>query len=70
MLQHDAHVSSNECGGPLVDLDGRFVGINIASTRKQYHYESYAIPADRLRQLLFDLASGRLAPPQQPKAKK
>jgi serine protease Do len=58
-LQHDAYIPLTSCGGPLVDLDGRVIGINIATFSS---VESYAIPADVIRPLLFDLASGKLAP--------
>ena len=29
-LQHDTVLQPNQCGGPVVDLDGKTVGINIA----------------------------------------
>lgn len=45
-----------ECGGPLIDLDGRFVGINIA---RLGGHGSAAIPADRVRQVLADLRAGQ-----------
>lgn len=58
-LQHDTVLKPADCGGPLVDLDGRVVGINIARAGRT---ESYAIPSDVLRTLMFDLMSGKLAP--------
>ena len=30
VIQHDLVISPSECGGPIVDLDGNFAGINIA----------------------------------------
>jgi len=30
VIQHDGMLLPNECGGPLVDLSGRFIGMNIA----------------------------------------
>jgi serine protease Do len=30
VFSHDGHVDPEECGGPLLDLNGRVVGINIA----------------------------------------
>lgn len=60
VLQHDAHVRPDQCGGPLVDLDGRMVGLNIA---RPWDYQSYAIPVEALKPLLRDLASGKWAPP-------
>jgi serine protease Do len=60
VLQHDSVLKPTECGGPLVDLDGRAVGINIARAGR---VESYAIPAEEIVALVSDLQSGRLAPP-------
>ncbi len=48
-----------DCGGPLVDLSGKAVGINIARAGRT---ESYAAPADKVQALLTDLESGKLAP--------
>jgi serine protease Do len=59
LLQHDTVLKPYECGGPLVDLDGKTVGINIARGGRT---ESYAIPAEEVRALLADLQSGKLAP--------
>jgi S1-C subfamily serine protease len=59
VLQHDAHIRPDECGGPLVDHDGRMIGLNIA---RPWHYQTYAIPVEALKPLLRDLASGKLAP--------
>ena len=41
-LQHDTVLQPNQCGGPLVDLDGKVVGINIARASR---VASYALPA-------------------------
>jgi serine protease Do len=59
VLQHDSVVLPEDCGGPLVDLEGKVVGINIARAGR---VESYAIPAETIRPLLADLMSGKLAP--------
>lgn len=61
-LQHDTVLKPEECGGPLVDLDGRAVGINIARAGRT---ASYALPATRIVPLLDELKSGRLAPDQE-----
>src|SRR5262249_34252131 len=47
---------ATECGGPVVGLDGRAVGITIA--RVQVH-GCMAIPADRVRRLLPTLKAGK-----------
>lgn len=58
-LQHDTYLRPEQCGGPIVDLSGRVVGINIARAGRT---ESYAIPADKVIALLPQLKSGKLAP--------
>jgi serine protease Do len=55
-LQHDLTLHPNECGGPLVDLDGEVVGVNIARGGR---VKSYAIPAGDLKDLLSNLELGR-----------
>lgn len=70
ILQHDTVLKPAECGGPLVDLDGKVVGINIARAGRT---ESYAVPAEAVMTLLGDLKSGKLKPveeeaPTQPPA--
>src|SRR5262249_17623555 len=62
ILQHDQVIKPTECGGPVVDLDGRVVGINIARAGRT---ESYAIPGEAVRKLLPELMSGKLAPPKE-----
>jgi serine protease Do len=59
ILQHDTVLQNTDCGGPLVGLDGKAVGVNIARAGRT---ESYAIPSDRVLSLLADLRSGKLAP--------
>lgn len=55
-LQHDLTLRPEECGGPLVNLDGKVVGVNIARAGR---VKSYAIPASNLKELLSDLDLGR-----------
>ena len=49
VLQHDLFVRPHQCGGPIVDLEGQVVGINIA---RYDRVTSYAIPADEVPTLL------------------
>lgn len=56
ILQHDTVLRPSDCGGPLVDLDGRVIGLNIARAGRT---ESYAIPAEVLRPLVEELRAGR-----------
>jgi serine protease Do len=46
VIQHDSVLKPSECGGPIVDLDGKAVGINIARAGR---VESYALPAKVVR---------------------
>jgi serine protease Do len=64
VLQHDTVLAPNDCGGPLVDLSGRVVGLNIARGGRT---ETYSVPTDVVLGLMYDLMSGRLAP--KPEAK-
>jgi serine protease Do len=63
ILQHDAVLKPRDCGGPLVDLDGRVVGMNVCRAGRT---ESWAIPTEVIQPLLGDLMSGRLAPSNNP----
>ncbi len=47
-VQHDCPIDPEDCGGPLVDLNGHLVGINIARAGR---IKSYAIPAEVIRGL-------------------
>lgn len=59
ILQHDTVVKPSDCGGPIVNLEGKAVGINIARGGRT---ESYAIPSEVVLALLPDLRSGKLSP--------
>jgi serine protease Do len=54
VLEHDTILQPNQCGGPLVDLNGQVVGINIARANR---VATYAIPARVARPLLEALQS-------------
>jgi serine protease Do len=45
VFTHDSVLQPNQCGGPLVNLDGKAVGINIARAGR---VSTYALPADIL----------------------
>ncbi len=51
-LTHDAVIQAAQCGGPVVDLDGRAVGLNIARADRT---ATYAIPAGKLKSLLGEM---------------
>ena len=61
VLQHDTVLKPVQCGGPVIDLGGKVIGINIARAGRA---ETYCLPTDVLLPLMYDLMSGRLAPPE------
>ncbi len=52
VFQHDAPIGSDEVGTPLLDVEGRLVGINIA---RAFQGTNYAVPAERAFALLRSL---------------
>jgi serine protease Do len=51
-IQHDTVLKPYDCGGPIVDLDGKCLGINIARAGR---VESYALPAGLVREVVDKL---------------
>jgi len=51
-IQHDTVLKPADCGGPIVDLDGKCLGINIARAGR---VESYALPASLVREVVQKL---------------
>lgn len=49
VLQHDTILKPTDCGGPLVDTEGRVIGLNIARAGR---VESYAIPSEVIKKRL------------------
>lgn len=49
VIPHDADLKPANCGGPLFDLNGNFVGLNIARNSR---VRSYAIPRSIIQQLV------------------
>jgi serine protease Do len=52
VLQHDTVLEPWECGGPLIDLYGRAVGLNIARAGRE---ASYALPATLVQRIVAEL---------------
>jgi len=52
VMQHDILGSKSVVGGPLLDLDGRCVGMNIARANRS---ESFAIPVEDLQEIAAEL---------------
>jgi serine protease Do len=63
-IQHDTVLRPRECGGPLVDLDGRVVGVNIARAER---VASYAIPAPVVLDVLDELMPQAVARKDSPR---
>ena len=57
VIQHDSILNANQMGGPLVDLQGRVLGINIARAGR---VETYALPAQVIAGVLPQLMSGKM----------
>jgi serine protease Do len=56
-IQHDTVLRPTDCGGPVVDLDGKAVGLNIARAGR---VESYALPAALVRETIDKLLQPQL----------
>jgi serine protease Do len=52
VVQHDSVIRPRDCGGPVVDLEGKAVGINIARASR---VASYALTANSIRPVLEKL---------------
>ncbi len=58
-FQHDSMLDAKNCGGPLVDLDGRVVGINIA---RDGRVSSLALPRSIVDPVIARLKTGEFSP--------
>ncbi|HVY62554.1 MAG TPA: trypsin-like peptidase domain-containing protein [Planctomycetota bacterium] len=61
VIQHDSPVDGEKAGTPLVDADGKLVGINLANP---YRGSCYAAPIDDVAPFLDDLKAGKAGPPE------
>jgi serine protease Do len=59
VLQHDTVLEPWECGGPLIDLYGRTVGLNIARAGRE---ASYALPAMLVQRIVAELRTQAATP--------
>lgn len=64
MLQHDAAVNPGSSGGPLVDAEGRLLGMNsrIADGSRMFVGIAYAIPTTELTRIVSGLIDETLPP--------
>jgi serine protease Do len=51
-LTHDAVIQAAQCGAPVVDLDGRAIGLNVARADRT---ATYAIPAARAKAVVDEM---------------
>jgi serine protease Do len=58
-FQHDTALQSFQCGGPVIDVDGKIVGINIARAGR---VSSLAIPASTVLEVIDNLKTGEYSP--------
>ncbi len=59
VLQHDTVLRPTDCGGPLVDLTGKVIGVNVARGGRT---ETYSVPTDVLLPLVEQLKTGGQTP--------
>lgn len=58
VFQHDAPLFPEECGGPVCDLKGNVLGVNIARNSRA---ASFAIPSSHIKTVLNDLLRENIA---------
>jgi serine protease Do len=61
VLQFDGLIKPADCGGPLVDLEGKVIGMSICRAGR---VENWAVPAEAIKPLLADLKAGKYPPPE------
>lgn len=54
VMQHDTPILPHECGGPVVDLDGKVLGINIARAGRT---STYALPMEIVKRFVDSFKS-------------
>ena len=62
-LQHDMPISPAVCGGPLLDLQGRCLGVNVSRAGR---VKTLAIPASDIRKLLASVEEVNAKTPGEP----
>ena len=60
VIQHDTVVKPEDCGGPLVDLDGKVIGLNIARAGR---VETWALAEEEITPVFMELKAGKFPPP-------
>ena len=54
VLQHDTVLKPEDCGGPVIDLSGDVVGVNVARAGR---IETLALPAKQVQAIVARLVS-------------
>ena len=58
-FRHDSYLARSECGGPVVDIEGRVIGVNIARSGR---VESLCLPNKIVAQVVEKLKTGKFLP--------
>ena len=58
-FQHDSTLTARNCGGPLVNLKGQVIGVNIARAGR---VASYSLPVSTIAPIVDQLKTGELDP--------
>ena len=59
MIPHDLAIAPTDCGGPLVDIEGRCLGVNIA---RALRVASYALPPSAVQETVEKLRTRAKTP--------
>ncbi len=59
VIETDMVLNAKQCGGPVVDLDGNVLGINIARAGR---VDTWVLPSEIIRPLLPQFKAGKFAP--------
>jgi len=63
ILQFDGVILPTDCGGPIVNLDGKVIGITISRAGRT---ENWAVPSEVIRPVLMDLMTAEMKTGQMP----
>jgi serine protease Do len=64
ILEFDGLILPNDCGGPIVNLEGKVIGITISRAGRT---GNWAVPSEVIRPVLMDLMAGHVQAPAKEK---